>query len=140
MDSVADLREAQELEGHADRVWSLAWNPAPHNCDGASAMLASCSGDRQDLANGSHSSVGVLGEFHHRTLVGLSSQWRTNAFSNWKRSHKRLPYGVIASLLGRKPKSVKREVVIPEPDYRLPIAIFVMFWLIVLDVTSCVVL
>ncbi|KAF3333138.1 hypothetical protein FCM35_KLT00829 [Carex littledalei] len=39
----------------------------------------------------------IKGEFHHRTLVGLSSQWRTNqianAFSNWKRSHKRLPYG-----------------------------------------------
>ncbi|KAF3336441.1 putative cytosolic iron-sulfur protein assembly protein CIAO1 [Carex littledalei] len=46
LDSVADLREVQKLEGHADRVWSLAWNPAPHNCGGASAMLASCSGDK----------------------------------------------------------------------------------------------
>lgn len=46
LDSSVDLREVQKLEGHADRVWSLAWNPAPSNCGGASAMLASCSGDK----------------------------------------------------------------------------------------------
>ncbi|KAJ3686197.1 hypothetical protein LUZ61_015361 [Rhynchospora tenuis] len=69
----------------------------------------------------------IKGEFHHRTLFGLSSQWRRNqvgnAFSNRKNYHKRIPYGAVASLLGRKPKSVKREVVVPEPDYRLPIAV-----------------
>jgi cytosolic iron-sulfur protein assembly protein CIAO1 len=46
VDSNVDLREVQKLEGHSDRVWSLAWNPAPHNCGGVSAMLASCSGDK----------------------------------------------------------------------------------------------
>ncbi|KAJ4808330.1 hypothetical protein LUZ62_020896 [Rhynchospora pubera] len=69
----------------------------------------------------------IKGEFHHRTLFGLSSQWRRNqignAFSNRKNYHKRIPYGAVASLLGRKPKSVKREIVVPEPDYRLPIAV-----------------
>ncbi|KAJ4809543.1 Transducin/WD40 repeat-like superfamily protein [Rhynchospora pubera] len=46
LDSNVDLEELQKLQGHADRVWGLAWNPAPHNCGGASAMLASCSGDK----------------------------------------------------------------------------------------------
>lgn len=37
------LREVQRLEGHTDRVWGLAWNPATGT---AAAMLASCGGDK----------------------------------------------------------------------------------------------
>lgn len=50
-----ELKELCRLEGHTDRVWSLAWNPAAGG-DGAPAVLASCSGDktvriwRQNLA------------------------------------------------------------------------------------------
>lgn len=40
-----ELRERQRLEGHTDRVWSLAWNPAA-GVSGIPAMLASCSGDK----------------------------------------------------------------------------------------------
>ncbi|KAM0021513.1 putative transcription factor WD40-like family [Helianthus debilis subsp. tardiflorus] len=40
-----NLREVQRLEGHTDRVWSLAWNPAT-GADGVPAVLASCSGDK----------------------------------------------------------------------------------------------
>jgi cytosolic iron-sulfur protein assembly protein CIAO1 len=40
----AELREAHRLTGHADRVWALAWNPAPG--PGAGPMLASCGGDK----------------------------------------------------------------------------------------------
>lgn len=46
MELGAELREVERLEGHGDRVWSLAWNPAPENCGRAPAMLASCSGDK----------------------------------------------------------------------------------------------
>lgn len=38
-----ELKEVQKLEGHSDRVWSLAWNPVTA---GSSGMLASCSGDK----------------------------------------------------------------------------------------------
>ncbi|RVW48091.1 Protein CIA1 [Vitis vinifera] len=34
-----ELKEIQRLEGHNDKVWSLAWNPT-------STLLASCSGDK----------------------------------------------------------------------------------------------
>ncbi|KAL3605011.1 hypothetical protein D5086_005888 [Populus alba] len=36
------LKEIQTLEGHTDRVWSLAWNPAT----ATSPVFASCSGDK----------------------------------------------------------------------------------------------
>jgi WD40 repeat protein len=39
-----ELREAHRLAGHADRVWALAWNPAPG--PGAGPLLASCGGDK----------------------------------------------------------------------------------------------
>lgn len=39
------LTEVQRLEGHTDRVWGLAWNPAT-GADGVPAVLASCSGDK----------------------------------------------------------------------------------------------
>ena len=53
-----ELREICTLEGHTDRVWSLAWNPVAGG-DGGPALLASCSGDktvriwRQNLATDS---------------------------------------------------------------------------------------
>eukprot|EP00262_Sarcandra_glabra_P011005 TRINITY_DN26708_c0_g1_i1.p1 TRINITY_DN26708_c0_g1~~TRINITY_DN26708_c0_g1_i1.p1 ORF type:complete len:354 (+),score=53.04 TRINITY_DN26708_c0_g1_i1:135-1196(+) len=40
-----ELKEVQKLEGHTDRVWGIAWNPAT-GVDGIPSMLASCSGDR----------------------------------------------------------------------------------------------
>lgn len=43
-DGAAELREAHRLTGHADRVWALAWNPAPG--PGSGPVLASCSGDK----------------------------------------------------------------------------------------------
>nr|CAB3452507.1 unnamed protein product [Digitaria exilis] len=42
--AAAELREAHRLAGHADRVWALAWNPAPGA--GAGPVLASCAGDK----------------------------------------------------------------------------------------------
>ncbi|OWM79092.1 hypothetical protein CDL15_Pgr003263 [Punica granatum] len=40
-----ELRELQTLEGHKDRVWSVAWNPAT-GVAGIPPMFASCSGDK----------------------------------------------------------------------------------------------
>lgn len=37
-----ELSEVQKLEGHTDRVWSVAWKPTT----GVPAVLASCSGDK----------------------------------------------------------------------------------------------
>ncbi|CAA6668500.1 unnamed protein product [Spirodela intermedia] len=52
-----ELKELCRLEGHTDRVWSLAWNPAAGG-DGVPAVLASCSGDK----------TAVLDETHTRTV------------------------------------------------------------------------
>lgn len=38
------LRLVQELEGHTDRVWGLAWSPCVG--EGSKSLLASCSGDK----------------------------------------------------------------------------------------------
>ncbi|KAI3876668.1 hypothetical protein MKX03_027690 [Papaver bracteatum] len=51
------LNEIQKLEGHTDRVWNLAWNPAT-GISGIPSMLASCSGDK----------TAVLDETHTRTV------------------------------------------------------------------------
>lgn len=40
MDMNLGLVEVQKLEGHNDRVWSVAWNPA------ADGVISSCSGDK----------------------------------------------------------------------------------------------
>lgn len=40
-----ELKEIQKLEGHSDRVWSLAWNPASGH-SGVPLVFASCSGDK----------------------------------------------------------------------------------------------
>ncbi|KAL0910730.1 hypothetical protein M5K25_018813 [Dendrobium thyrsiflorum] len=45
LDGNLALKEIQKLEGHADRVWSLAWNPAT-GAGGLPPTLASCSGDK----------------------------------------------------------------------------------------------
>ncbi|AEE86155.1 Transducin/WD40 repeat-like superfamily protein [Arabidopsis thaliana] len=40
MDKNLGLEEVQKLEGHTDRVWNVAWNPA------ADGVIASCSADK----------------------------------------------------------------------------------------------
>ncbi|KAG2686597.1 hypothetical protein I3760_09G013100 [Carya illinoinensis] len=40
-----DLKLLETLEGHSDRVWSLAWNPAT-GASGTPLVFASCSGDK----------------------------------------------------------------------------------------------
>lgn len=40
-----ELKETAKLEGHTDRVWSLAWNPAT-GVGGIPLVFASCSGDK----------------------------------------------------------------------------------------------
>ncbi|EHA8588110.1 putative protein CIA1 [Cocos nucifera] len=67
-----ELRERQRLEGHTDRVWSLAWNPATGVC-GIPAMLASCSGDKsvriwQQGPSGSWDCSAVLEDTHTRAV------------------------------------------------------------------------
>ncbi|KAJ0969734.1 hypothetical protein J5N97_022611 [Dioscorea zingiberensis] len=67
-----ELREMQRLEGHSDRVWSLAWNPASGTA-GVPAMLASCSGDKtariwQQGPSGSFDCMAVLEDTHTRTV------------------------------------------------------------------------
>ncbi|XP_051129820.1 protein CIA1 [Andrographis paniculata] len=68
-----ELREVQTLEGHEDRVWSLAWKPAT-GADGVPAVLASCSGDKtvriwqQSSISGPFECKAVLEETHTRTV------------------------------------------------------------------------
>ncbi|CAL9103529.1 unnamed protein product [Musa acuminata var. zebrina] len=70
LDGELELREIQKLEGHTDRVWSLAWNPA---ATGVAGMLASCSGDKtvriwQKGPSGSWNCSSVLEDTHTRTV------------------------------------------------------------------------
>ncbi|CAA2970509.1 CIA1 isoform X1 [Olea europaea subsp. europaea] len=44
-DEKFELIEIQRLEGHTDRVWSVAWKPGSGG-NGVPALLASCSGDK----------------------------------------------------------------------------------------------
>ncbi|GMH28724.1 hypothetical protein Nepgr_030567 [Nepenthes gracilis] len=67
------LREIQKLEGHTDRVWSLAWNPASGGAAGGPAVLASCSGDKtvriwEQSPSGSFECRAILEETHTRTV------------------------------------------------------------------------
>ncbi|PIA59059.1 hypothetical protein AQUCO_00400131v1 [Aquilegia coerulea] len=70
-----ELKEIQKLEGHTDRVWSLAWNPTT-GVAGIPAMLASCSGDKTvriwqqntSLPSNPWECKAVLDETHTRTV------------------------------------------------------------------------
>ncbi|PKI49329.1 protein CIA1 [Punica granatum] len=68
-----ELRELQTLEGHKDRVWSVAWNPAT-GVAGIPPMFASCSGDKtvrvweQTPSSSSWDCKAVLDETHTRTV------------------------------------------------------------------------
>ncbi|RWW68202.1 hypothetical protein BHE74_00024292 [Ensete ventricosum] len=70
LDGELELRVIQKLEGHTDRVWGLAWNPA---ATGVTGMLASCSGDKtvriwQKGPSGSWDCSAVLEDTHARTV------------------------------------------------------------------------
>ncbi|KAF5750509.1 putative WD-repeat protein [Tripterygium wilfordii] len=68
-----ELKEIQKLEGHTDRVWSLAWKPAT-GVGGIPPVFASCSGDKtvriweQDPSTRSWDCKEVLEETHTRTV------------------------------------------------------------------------
>ncbi|VVB02912.1 unnamed protein product [Arabis nemorensis] len=74
MEKNVELVEVQKLEGHTDRVWSVAWNPVSSHADGTLPVLASCSGDstvriwEQSLLSRSWSCKAVLEETHTRTV------------------------------------------------------------------------
>jgi WD40 repeat protein len=44
-EGACELKLLDRLEGHSDRVWSLAWNPATGSA-GVPLVFASCSGDK----------------------------------------------------------------------------------------------
>nr|GMD86827.1 protein CIA1 [Ipomoea batatas] len=73
LDKTFELKEIQRLEGHSDRVWSVAWKPAT-GTDSVAAVLASCSGDKtvriweQSSPSGSFHCKAVLEETHTRTV------------------------------------------------------------------------
>ncbi|XP_060668610.1 protein CIA1 isoform X1 [Ziziphus jujuba] len=68
-----ELREIQKLEGHTDRVWSLAWNPVT-GVAGIPYVFASCSGDKtvriweQSPSTASWECKAVLEDTHTRTV------------------------------------------------------------------------
>eukprot|EP00249_Psilotum_nudum_P012581 c23865_g1_i1 orf=150-1292(+) len=72
-----DLRLVQQLEGHTDKVWNVAWNPVC-GLGGKPPMFASCSGDRtvrvwehqpsRDPCSPLWVCVAVLEEMHKRTV------------------------------------------------------------------------
>jgi WD40 repeat protein len=74
MEKNLELVEIQKLEGHTDRVWSVAWNPVSSHADGVSPILASCSGDNtvriweQSSLSRSWTCKTVLEETHTRTV------------------------------------------------------------------------
>ncbi|KAL5731700.1 hypothetical protein ACHQM5_004404 [Ranunculus cassubicifolius] len=57
IDQDFESKELTKLQGHTDRVWSLAWNFTT-GINGVPAMLASCSGDK----------TAILDETHTRTV------------------------------------------------------------------------
>ncbi|XP_009631167.1 protein CIA1 [Nicotiana tabacum] len=72
VDEDFELREIQRLEGHTDRVWSVAWKPDT-GINGVPAVLASCSGDKtvriwEQDSTGSFHCQAVLEETHTRTV------------------------------------------------------------------------
>ncbi|KAJ7524171.1 hypothetical protein O6H91_18G080600 [Diphasiastrum complanatum] len=81
----ARLGFLHQLEGHTDRVWGVAWNPASRS-GGAPSMLASCSGDKtvriweqQSTVSSSSPSwtcQAVLDESHSRTV--RACDWSPN--------------------------------------------------------------
>ncbi|CAB4317561.1 unnamed protein product [Prunus armeniaca] len=75
MELAKGLREIQKLEGHTDRVWSLAWNPVT-GVAGIPLSFASCSGDKTvriwehnpSSSTSSWDCKAVLDETHTRTV------------------------------------------------------------------------
>lgn len=67
-----ELEEIQKLEGHTDRVWGIAWNPAT-GIAGIPPVFASCSGDKtvriwQQSPSAGWVCKAVLEETHTRTV------------------------------------------------------------------------
>ncbi|ONH96164.1 hypothetical protein PRUPE_7G110600 [Prunus persica] len=75
MELAKGLREIQKLEGHTDKVWSLAWNPVT-GVAGIPLSFASCSGDKTvriwehnpSSSTSSWDCKAVLDETHTRTV------------------------------------------------------------------------
>ncbi|OAO98113.1 hypothetical protein AXX17_AT4G37810 [Arabidopsis thaliana] len=72
MDKNLGLEEVQKLEGHTDRVWNVAWNPA------ADGVIASCSADKtvriweQSSLTRSWTCKAVLEGVHTRSVKSLA--------------------------------------------------------------------
>ncbi|XWS59495.1 hypothetical protein CRYUN_Cryun08bG0127100 [Craigia yunnanensis] len=73
LDGNLELKEIQKLQGHTDRIWSLAWNPATSVAD-VPSVFASCGFDNtvqiweQSPSTRSWDCKAVLDEPHTRTL------------------------------------------------------------------------
>ncbi|KAK1389650.1 putative cytosolic iron-sulfur protein assembly protein CIAO1-like [Heracleum sosnowskyi] len=72
-----ELKEMQKLQGHTDRVWSVAWNPVA-GTNGKPPILASCSGDKtvrvwtQNPTTSAFYCMATIDEAHTRTVRSCS--------------------------------------------------------------------
>ncbi|CAD5329794.1 unnamed protein product [Arabidopsis thaliana] len=110
MDKNLGLEEVQKLEGHTDRVWNVAWNPA------ADGVIASCSADKtvriweQSSLTRSWTCKAVLEGAHTRSSVSVLRGHESEVKSvSWNAS------GSLLATCGRD-KSVWIWEIQPEED------------------------
>ncbi|KAL1813301.1 hypothetical protein DCAR_0625604 [Daucus carota subsp. sativus] len=75
-----ELQEIQKLQGHTDRVWSVAWNPVA-GTDGTPPILASCSADKTVRIwkqNPQTSAFNCVGRMRVHTESVRSCSWSQN--------------------------------------------------------------